>query len=205
MKIGPKYKIARRLGAPIFEKTQTQKFAFSKKEGGRGGKSTGRPKAKSEYGRQLIEKQKARFTYGVTERQFSKYVKNIIEKKVAKTGDALFEVLERRLDNVVARVGLATTRSGARQMVSHGHILVNGTRITIPSYQVTKGDVLSVREGSQKKTLFTNNAEKIKEVVAPLWIKAEVAKNNWTIVNYPKTEGESLLFDLASVFEYYRR
>ncbi|MEI7777430.1 MAG: 30S ribosomal protein S4 [bacterium] len=203
MKIGPKYKIARRLGAPIFEKTQTQKFAFSKTKAG--GKDARRPKAKSEFGRQLIEKQKARFTYGVSERQFSKYVKEIIEKKSPKAGDMLYEVLERRLDNVVARIAVAPTRQAARQVVSHGHILVNGVKVTVPSYQIYKGDVITIREGSQKKTLFTNLAEKINETVPPVWIKADTAKKNWTIVNYPKAEGESLLFDLGSVFEYYRR
>jgi small subunit ribosomal protein S4 len=204
MLIGPKYKIARRLGAPIFEKTQKQKFAFSKGKAG-GKKEGGRPKAKSEFGRQLIEKQKARFTYGLTEAQFSKYVKHVINKKSAKSSDVLFEVLERRLDNVIYKAGLANTRRFARQIVSHGHVVVNGTKVTIPSFSVKQGDVITIREGSLKKPIFAEVTEKIKDITPPAWIGADVAKKTWTIQGAPKLEGESLLFDLGSVFEYYRR
>ncbi len=201
---GPKYKIARRLGAPIFEKTQKAKFSLSKKQAG-GKEGAKRPKAKSEYGKQLIEKQKARFTYGVSERQFSKYVKAIIEKKAPNAGAALFEILERRLDNVVARSGLATTRAGARQMVSHGHILVNNKKVDVPSYQTSKGDVLTIREGSKVKKLFADFDERVKDVTVPVWIAADLGKKSWTVTGEPKLDGENLLFDLGVVFEYYRR
>jgi small subunit ribosomal protein S4 len=203
MIIGPKYKIARRLGAPIFEKTQKAKFSMTKGTGKKEGAP--RPKAKSEFGRQLIEKQKARFTYGVSEAQFSKYVKNIINKKVLKANEALFNCLETRLDNVIYKIGLANTRRFARQIASHGHILVNGTKVTIPSYTVSKGDVLTIREGSLKKPIFATIDEKIKDITAPAWIAADTAKKAWTIQGEPKLEGESMLFDLGSVFEYYRR
>src|SRR5262245_8692490 len=129
MKIGPKYKIAKRLGAPVFEKTQTQKFALSearkaknvrKKRGG----------AASDYSKQLTEKQKMRYTYGITEKQLRRYV-----DEAAATGHQpialLIARLESRLDNVVYRLGLAPTRLGARQMVSHGHVTVNGRKLTI--------------------------------------------------------------------------
>ena len=205
MKLGPKFKIARRLGAPIFEKTQTQKFAASKKSQGSEKAGGKRPKAKSDFGRQLIEKQKARFTYGVTERQFSKYVKNIIEKRAPKANEALYEVLERRLDNTIYRIGLASTRSGARQLVSHGHIMVNGKRVTVPSFQISKGDTFTVRDGSQKKNYFTAVFEKTKDVNPPAWIVGDAVKKTWTVQAFPKVEGESLLFDLGSIFEYYRR
>jgi len=203
MQIGPKYKIARRLGAPIFEKTQTQKFSLSKKSQGKEGAK--RPKAKSEFGRQLIEKQKARLTYGLSERQFSKYAKAIIEKKSTKASADLFEVLERRLDNVTYRIGLATTRRFARQMTSHGHILVNGKKVTVPSYQLYVGDVISIREGSLKKPLFATLDEKIKSTTFPSWISFNADKKAWTVSSFPKIEGESLQFDLGAVFEYYRR
>src|SRR3954468_519236 len=122
MKLGPKYKIARRLGAPIFEKTQTQKFALSlaRKE-----KSTKRrPKPKSEFGTQLNEKQKARFTYGISEKQFANYVKQSLNG--SEPVQKLFAKLERRLDNVIYRAGLASTRAQARQIAAHGHSTVNG-------------------------------------------------------------------------------
>ena len=203
MKIGPKYKIARRLGAPIFEKTQTQKFASSKKKAriSRGG----RPGSKTDFGRQLIEKQKARFTYGITERQFSKYVKNIINKKVLNANDALYKILESRLDNVAYRTGLASTRSFGRQMVSHGHILVNGVKVTVPSYSVSKGDILTIRGGSLTKVPFVTLEEKLKGVETPAWIARNEKDKSWIVNGEPKVEGESLLFDLSSVFEYYRR
>src|SRR5690349_13683978 len=121
MKIGPKFKIARRLQAPIFEKTQTAKFKANSENKGRAGGAGRRPRPKSDYGHQLMEKQKARFTYGISERQFSNYANKVITKKSSiSPQEKLFEELERRLDNVVYRLGLAKTRSAARQMVSHG-------------------------------------------------------------------------------------
>ena len=137
MKIGPKYKIARRLGAPIFEKTQTQKYALHLE---RKGKKRGFSKMKTEFGLQLNEKQKARFIYGLSERQFSNYVKEALSKKTANTSQTIFEFLELRLDNVIYRLGFSPTRLGARQMVSHGHISVNGKRVNTPNMRLGLGD-----------------------------------------------------------------
>jgi len=117
MKIGPKYKIARRLGAPIFEKTQGAKYALSLSRKEKNMK--GRQKPKSEYGKQLIEKQKARFSYGVSEKQFSKYTKASLN--APEPLQKLFRSLEQRLDNVLYRSGLAKTRASGRQMSAHGH------------------------------------------------------------------------------------
>src|ERR1035437_2481876 len=153
MIIGPKYKIARRLNAPVFEKTQTPKYALSLSRKTK--TSKGRPKAKTNYGRQLDEKQKARYTYGINDRQFSKYVKHILATKGINHSEKLLETLENRLDNIVYRTGLATTRRFARQMVSHGHITVNSRRVTVPSFQASIGDVVSVRTHSLKSNLFT--------------------------------------------------
>ncbi|MES3005515.1 MAG: 30S ribosomal protein S4, partial [Patescibacteria group bacterium] len=166
MKIGPKYKIARRLGAPIFEKTQTQKF----KAQSEGAKPTGKRGGmmKSDFGRQMIEKQKARFTYGISEKQFSTYVKKVIESKSHAPKNEVFVALETRLDNVVAKLGIVTTRRHARQVVSHGHILVNGRKVTVPSYTVRVGDLVSVREGSKSTVIFKEFDAKIKEIQTPL-------------------------------------
>jgi small subunit ribosomal protein S4 len=147
MIIGPKYKIARRLGAPVFEKTQTQKFSVRSE---RKMKNRGFSKQKSEFGQQLNEKQKARMYYGVSEKQFSKYVKEAISKKASKAVGLLFETLETRLDNLVYRLGFAQTRYQARQFVGHGHILVNGKKVTIPSYVVKQGDTISLSAKMQK-------------------------------------------------------
>jgi small subunit ribosomal protein S4 len=147
MKIGPRYKIARRLGAPIFEKTQTAKFKARTGE-------TRRPPMRSDFGKQLIEKQKARFTYGVSEKQFSSYVKTVLESKTSVPVQKLLEKLETRLDNVVYRSGFASTRQFARQVVSHGHVLVNGRKLNVPSYVVKPGDMISIREGSKSNGIF---------------------------------------------------
>ena len=122
MIIGPKFKIAKRLGAQIFEKTQTQKFALSE---ARRGQRQGRRRGNiSDYKRQLIEKQKLRFTYGISEKQLRRYINEATSKSHQPIA-LLMSRLESRLDNVVYRLGLAKTRQFARQMVSHGHILVN--------------------------------------------------------------------------------
>lgn len=203
MIIGPKYKIARRLRAPIFEKTQTQKYALRE---ARRSKTTKRTPQKTEYGLALLEKQKARLTYGLIERQFAKYVEEAIKRKGTKSTQALFEKLELRLDNVVYRLGLATTRRFARQMTSHGHITLNGKRVTIPSIQVKKGDIVGIREGSQKSGLFNTLSERMKSYSVPTWLKFDLNEKKGTVVALPILETQKdLLFSLDTVLEFYSR
>ncbi len=142
---GPKTKIARKFGEPIFGPDQV----LEKKNYPPGfhGQAARRRK-KSEYGLQLKEKQKAKYTYGVLERQFSNLFKKASAAKGI-TGEVLLQLLESRLDNVVFRLGLAASRSGARQLVSHRHITVNGEIVNIPSYQLRPGDIVGVREKSK--------------------------------------------------------
>jgi small subunit ribosomal protein S4 len=201
MKIGPKYKIARRLGAPIFEKTQTQKFALrnAKKL-----ENNPRPRSKSEFGLGMIEKQKARLTYGVNERQFSNYVKAALLKK-GNTGELLISSLESRLDSVVLRAGFTTTRRAARQMTSHGHITVNGKIVRVPSMTVSIGDVIGIREGSKTKPLFMNLDERLKTVKLPAWLKLNFDKKEVTIDGKPVAQNSDLLFNVATVLEFYTR
>jgi small subunit ribosomal protein S4 len=204
MKIGPKYKIARRLGADIFEKTQTQKFAISaakkaknKEKRGRGGLS--------DYGKQLLEKQKVRFTYGISENQFKNIVKESVSQKNKEASSALYENLELRLDNAVYRLGLSATRRMARQMVSHGHITVNGRKVTIPSYRLKEGDKVAVREGSKSTGLFAGLDEKIKEGLIPSWMKFDLPRREAVVQGRPQLKiGESLL-DLKTVIEFYSK
>jgi small subunit ribosomal protein S4 len=201
MIIGPKFKIARRLNAPVFEKTQTQKFVQSQARK----QKKGRPKQASAFGEQMNEKQKARFTYLLTEKAFSNYVKKALASK-GNTVPTLYSLLESRLDNVVYRSGFATTRSGARQMVSHGHITVNGRRVDIPSMQTKIGDIVTVREGSAKKPLFANVSERIKNITAPAWIKTDGDKAQATVVGAPNFASKTdTLFDLNLVIEFYSR
>lgn len=200
MKLGPKYKIARRLGAPIFEKTQTQKFKM--RAGAKEGK---KPLMRSDYGKQMIEKQKCRFTYGISEKQFSAYVKGVIESKTITPTVKLFEALETRLDNTIYRLALASTRRFARQVVSHGHILVNGRKVTIPSYVVRAGDIISIREGSKATTMFKDIDEKIKAATPPVWLTWNTEKKQASALRLPSIEGQDLLFDLGAVIEFYKR
>ncbi len=203
MKIGPRYKIARRLGAPIYEKTQNPKFAI--REARRGRKEYKHPKQRSEFGIQLIEKQKARLTYGMGERQFGRYVEESMTKKGVKPTDELYMMLESRLDNVVYRMGLAPTRAAARQMVNHGHINMNGKRVSIPSAQTKIGDVISIRERSTKKPLFAPLEERLKTYTCPSWIKFDNEKKTGTIQGAPKADTTTLQFSLPMILEFYSR
>jgi len=199
---GPKYKIARRVGAPIFEKTQTQKYAQRLERKGKV-RSKNFSKPKSEFGLQLNEKQKARFIYGLTERQFSNYVKEALAKKGAVATATIYEFLEGRLDNAVYRLSLAPTRRAARQMVSHGHILVNGKRSNIASRRMEIEDTISVREGSKSSVLFAaKDASDVREL--PSWIRWNAEKKMAEIAAKPAFQTDSM-FDLNAVVEFYSR
>ncbi len=201
MKIGPRYKLARRLGVSIFEKTQTPRYALSLSRKEKNDQMPTRPK--SEFGKQLIEKQKARFSYGITEKQFAKYVK----KSLTSTNPTqkLFQYLELRLDNVLYRSGLAKTRLQARQMASHGHTTVNGRRVTIPSIELREGDVVGVREGSKKSTLFTSAEERNKNFTSPEWIMVNSEKMEVKVLGKPSYDIGQNVFDLGAVMEFYSR
>ena len=141
---GPKSKIARKFGEPIFGPDKV----LSKKNYPPGQHGNGRKKKSSEYGIQLREKQKAKYTYGVLERQF----RNMFDRALASrgiTGEVLLQMLESRLDNVVFRLGIAPTRAAARQLVSHRHIVVDGSVVNIPSYSLKPGQLVGVREKSK--------------------------------------------------------
>jgi small subunit ribosomal protein S4 len=201
MIIGPKYKIARRLNANVFEKTQTQKFALSS---ARKGKNTRGGGPRSDYGKALLEKQKARYSYALTEKQFSNYVKKALSRK-GSNQELLFQTLEGRLDNVVVRAGFATTRLAARQMVSHGHITVNGKKVSIPSYQLAIGDVISIREGSKAKALFNGLEERLKNFQAPSWLAVTPGEKSIKVNGLPTYAGAEMLFDMDTVLEFYNR
>lgn len=201
MQIGPRYKKARYLGAPVFRKTQTQKFAMRSERKTKFGK---RPSAKSEYGKQMLEKQKARFSYGVSGKQFTKYVKQALRSS-GDNAKNLVRILEGRLDNVMVRAGFAPTRSAARQMVSHGHIRVNGKNTTIPSYEVSVGDVMSIRDGSKGKAIFAKFDEDMKSFKWPAWLSVDPTKREITVTGDPTADSTELLFDVKQVLEFYTR
>ncbi|MFW5853046.1 MAG: 30S ribosomal protein S4 [Patescibacteria group bacterium] len=202
MKIGPKYKIARRLGDRVFPKCQTTKFTVSGTE--KKTKSKKGRRGLSEYGSQLLEKQKARFTYCVSEKQFSSYIKEARDQ-ADNPAVAAFISLEKRLDNIVFRLGLAPSRLAARQMVSHGHIYVNGRRLNIPSHQVKIGDKISVRPQSKTKGLYTEIEEKIAANHLPTWLKLDEKNLVGELLAEPKTDELETNLNFVVILEFYSR
>jgi small subunit ribosomal protein S4 len=203
MKIGPKYKIARRLKAPIFEKTQTQKYALREERKSKGKKSFSR--SKTDFGAQMNEKQKARMFYCVSEKQFSKYVKQALAKKTSSPTVNLLKSLEHRLDNVIWRAGILPTHLSARQGVSHGHFLVNGKKVYVPSYSVKEGDRVSIREGSKTSKMFGELQNKMAETKSPDWLSWNDKAGELSVKAGSFTETADLMFDLGQVIGYYQR
>lgn len=199
LQIKSKYKIAKRLGAGIFEQTQTQKFALAEANS----KPKKRPRGGgSDYGRQLLEKQKVRFTYGLAEKQLSSYAEKAFKAK--NPSEALHKALELRADSAVYRAGFASTRRAARQAVSHGHITVNGRRITSPSYSLKKGDTLSIREGNRKSPLYAGLAEKDGRSV-PGWLTVDMGQLVAEVNAEPQFKEHESGLDYPTVFEFYSR
>ncbi len=176
---GPKTKIARKFGEAIFGEDKS--FEKRNYPPGQHGNNRRRGK-KSEYAIQLMEKQKAKYTYGILERQF----RNMFEKATRSqgiTGEVLLQLCESRLDNVVFRMGLANSRRGARQLVSHRHITVNGQQVNIPSYQLKAGDVVGVREKSKSLEVIQNSLANNSKVYE--WITFNNDTKEGTFVSVP--------------------
>jgi small subunit ribosomal protein S4 len=194
---GPKAKIARKFREPIFGPSK----ALEKKNypPGQHGNSRRRGK-KSEYAIQLAEKQKAKYTYGLLEKQFSLTFKRAARKKGI-TGENLLKFLEARLDNTVFRMGIAPTRRGARQLVGHKHIRVNGVITNIPSYQVKPGDIIEVREKSKSLELISDSTSAGRSFS---WLEFNKTTLKGTFLNYPEREDipenikEQLIVELYS-------
>jgi small subunit ribosomal protein S4 len=204
MQIGPRYKICKRLGSGVFEKCQTQKFETSKNrsDDGRG------RRRQSNYGQQLEEKQRVRYSYGIREEQFKRYIKAATDQNDRRPAKKLYADLETRLDNVVYRLGFGKTRQMARQLVNHGHICVNGEKVDIPSYTVKTGDTVHVREESHNKTPFEiakEGKEGYEAYTPPAWLSVEREKLSGTIQALPKYDPTTEVFDLTTVIEFYSR
>jgi len=180
---GPKSKIARKFGEPIFGPDKV--FEHKNYPPGMHGLAARRRKT-SEYGLQLKEKQKVKYTYGILERQFRTLFKKASASKGV-TGEVLLQLLESRLDNVVFRMGIAKTRSAARQFVSHKHITVNGELVNIPSYQVKPGDIIGVREKSKSLEAITEalNSHRSSQYE---WLEWDNDQMNGKFLNRPERE-----------------
>ncbi|QQR82654.1 30S ribosomal protein S4 [Candidatus Campbellbacteria bacterium] len=199
-----KFKIARRLGPSVYEQTQTERFALSEARKKKAMVKDKHRKNISAFNIALKEKQRVRFYYGISERQFSRYVKESMALKGNPVAH-LFARLEQRLDNVVARIGLAPTHRAARQMVSHGHITIGGKKMRVPSHSVSEGEVVSIREGSQGSRLFVQEEGKTPTATLPNWISFDEKKKEWKIVGVPHLELVQSGFNLNAVIEFYSR
>lgn len=158
----------------------------------------------TDYGKQLREKQRAKLVFGVMERQF----RNTFEKATnmrGDTGENLVRLLELRLDNAVFRAGFAKTRAGARQLVSHAHVDVNGTCVNIPSYQVKPGDAISIRENKKGKKQWKSFLETTQKIETPSWITTDLKELTAKITSVPAGEELKHIFDPKPIVEFYSR
>ena len=161
-----------------------------------------RRRGASEFGSQLKEKQKIKFSYGIRERQMVNLFKESA-KHTGVTGEMLVRFLESRLDNVVYRLGFAPSRSVARQLVGHGHILVNGRRVTVPSYRARKSEVVSIRPQSMTNFGLKDLSENLKKFEPPIWLELDAAKLIGKVISEPKDF--EIPFDLGLVVDYYSK
>jgi small subunit ribosomal protein S4 len=200
---GPKARLVRRFGTNIFGAPKYDKI-LERRPHGPGMHGNARRRGKdSEYKKQLLEKQKLRFMYGLTERQ----LRNVYKKAASKqetTGVALLKLLERRLDNVLFRADFAKTRAQARQMISHGLFTLNGRRVTIPSIQVREGDKIAVRKKSIDSPLFSDVKED-KDFDPARWLKADQKNLNVEVSSIPDEDDLDKLIETHLIIEFYSK
>jgi small subunit ribosomal protein S4 len=197
---GPRSKVSRRFGTPIFGSSKAlDRKAYPPGQHGQRGR-----RKVSEYALALAEKQKLRFIYGIMERQFRRYFRDAISKRGV-TGDILMQILETRLDNVVFRLGLATSRRMARQMVTHGHVVVDGRRVKIASYGVREGQVIEVADKARARQMATRNLESAKLSPVPDWLSLDAAGFKGTVARMPTRDDIQPVVNEQLVVELYSR
>lgn len=196
---GPSWRVSRRLGMSL-SGTGKELARRNYAPGDHGNDRRGRL---SEYGMQLREKQKLRYMYGMTERQFRNLFKRAGKIKEGTHGTNFMILLERRLDNMVYRLGLATTRRQARQLVNHGHITIDGKRVDIPSFEVKVGQVISVRDKSKNLDVIKNAVEAV--VARPSYVEFDADKLEGKLVRLPEREDMNADIDEALIVEFYNK
>ncbi|MBP2645204.1 MAG: rpsD [Firmicutes bacterium] len=206
--VGSVCRQCRREGAKLYlkgDRCYSDKCSFSRRSyaPGQHGQKQARKKV-SEYGIQLREKQKARRMYGVLERQFHAYFEKADRQKGI-TGENLLVMLERRLDNVVFRLGFASSRTQARQLVRHGHFMVNGHRVDIPSYLVKPDAVIQVKEGSKESPLLKENLEALATKTVPAWLELSPQDATGKVVRFPAREEIDVPIQEHFIVELYSR
>jgi small subunit ribosomal protein S4 len=203
-----KCRLCRRVGDKLMlkgERCFSSKCAVERRSSLPGQRANARRRAKiSDRGLQLREKQKARYVYGIFERQFRKTFVEA-ERLTGVTGDNLVILLERRLDNVVFRLGFADSRAQARQIVRHGHFLLNGRKTNVPSCLIRNGDVISWREGSTRSEYYKIAKERMEDKVVPGWLTLDIEKMTGTVLSLPTIEDVEVKFDGTAIVEYYSR
>jgi small subunit ribosomal protein S4 len=201
MLIGPRYKICKRLGNGVFEKCQTQKFALSEARQSRTSKTR---RGGSDYAKELLEMERVRYTYGLPERQLYRYVKEARRGVTSNPTVPLFHSLERRLDNVIYRLGFTSSRQAARQLVSHGHITVNGRRVTVPSRTMSIGETIGIREESKRLPMSEGIMKRVADTEAPAWLHLDKGTMEAKVLAFPEGVSESAI-NLPAVIEFYSR
>ncbi|MCL4813081.1 MAG: 30S ribosomal protein S4 [Vicinamibacteraceae bacterium] len=205
--IGPVCRLCRREGMKLFlkgERCYTEKCAIEKRNLVPGQHGKARKQKLTGYGLQLREKQKVKRIYGVLENQFRRYFE-VADRTRGITGETLLQLLERRLDNVVYRLGFSTSRAQARQLVRHGHFLVNGKKVDIPSFSVRTGDVVSVRGASAKNASIVHAMEEVKGRGIPDWLALEGEKMAGRVVSLPTREQINLPVQEQLIVELYSK
>jgi small subunit ribosomal protein S4 len=204
--IGPWVRIDRKLGAVVSGKKSAPKILSRRNfPPGQHGRVKGRKRKLTEYGLRLMEKQKLKFLYGgIREKQFKKYF-DMASKSKGNTGQVLLQLLERRLDNVVYRLGFASTRGQARQFVVHGHILVNGKKLNIPSYLVSAGDIIEVKPSSRDIPQIKENLENIDPRSVPVWLQLDKENFRGKVLDLPKDVQLEVPINLQYIIEFYSR
>lgn len=208
---GPVCKLCRREGEKLFlkgERCSSPKCPFERERdyppGEHGRMARFQRRRQTDYARQLREKQKARRIYGVLERQFRRYFREA-ERRSGLTGENLLILLESRLDNVIFRLGFADSRAQARQLVMHGHFVVNGRRTDVSSYIVKPRDVIAVRDGSRKRTYFKQRTEQLDEGAVPAWLSLDAKDMAALVLNLPTREDIETRLNEQLIVEYYSR
>src|ERR671921_933834 len=205
--IGPVCRLCRREGMKLFlkgERCYTEKCAIEKRNMPPGQHGRARKAKMVGYGVQLREKQKVKRIYGVLENQFRRYFETA-ERTRGITGETLLQLLERRLDNVIYRLGLATSRAQARQLVLHGHFTVNGRKVDIPSYSVKPGDVVAVRQSSRNAPAILHAIEEVKGRGVPEWLSADAAAMSAKVSSIPTREQINLPVQEQLIVELYSK
>jgi small subunit ribosomal protein S4 len=204
MKIGPKEKYCRRFGQKMLwnERCSSQKCGLARRRQ-RPGVHGHKPRALSLYGRQLLEKQRLKFSYLLNENKLKNYVE-MAKKSKKSAPQALIELLERRLDNVIWRLGYVPSKLTARQLVSHGHFFVNGKRVKTPSYLVEEGDIIEIRPQSKDIKPFENLAQRLKFLQSS-WLEIDKETFKAKVLKLPSAEEISHNFNLSLVIDFYSR